>query len=364
MLKGSYSYKLVKVLTAQAYARVEFSFAYIKASALYTVISESLNRYFADQFYFLDTASIATAKSVADLAYANDELSFSYSSAKSDSISATDVFSLEVQFNRDYSESFSISDIEQKVFEASKTDSMPISEQATLSLLKPRSDSLAASDSLSRVVQFYRQFSDAFTLDDLANLGDFQKLTTLDKGNVVGVSDNFSRNVQFLRSFADSYSLSESPFINFDSSQSDTVSVSDSFDRVAQFSRSFSDSASISDSESFVLIKPRSDSFSFSDQLAVDFDNKFIAETLSMQEEISADFNKGLLESLSPSDQIDFDLSNQIDDSATVSDSPSFNNSIATLDGVSVSESIIVVLLSAGGGVFNDGVFNAFAFNE
>ena len=125
---------------------------------------------------------------------------------------------------------------------------------------------------------------------------------------------------------SDSISISEQAVKTFSTSFSDTFTIDDLFDsNLGQF-LSKANVVGVSEVLTFSTAKSLSDSASITESIAISA-SRSVADTLAMQEALTAEFTKALS------------------------------------DSTAMSESISVTLIPGVSSVFNDGVFNAFAFN-
>jgi hypothetical protein len=126
-----------------------------------------------------------------------------------------------------------------------------VSETSTLLVGKSQSDSFSISEQISKA--FSTSLSDAFTIDDLF---DSELTQLLDKANVFGVSDVLA--FSHAKPLSDSASIAESIAISAARSVADTLAMQEAL--TAQFTKSLSDSASVSESISVTLISAGSSS--------------------------------------------------------------------------------------------------------
>ena len=87
-------------------------------------------------------------------------------------------------------------------------ESFSFTDSSVLHVSPAPSDSFSFTDSFARQVSFIRAFSDAFALDDLANIDSFVKDTEFDKNNVATMGDAAPIFV-LGKTLADSYSPSD-----------------------------------------------------------------------------------------------------------------------------------------------------------
>lgn len=126
----------------------------------------------------------------------------------------------------------SLTDVPAVTFETAKTETLTISEETALAFGKNPSDTVGISESLSKVIDFVRAFSDTPTLSDAPALA-------------------------FSTLFDDSSTLSDAPALGIEPAKSDTLSLSDS--EVFSVEPSKSDTLSVSDSPTFSVDLPQSD---------------------------------------------------------------------------------------------------------
>ena len=97
---------------------------------------------------------------------------------------------------------------------------------------------------LTRSVQYSRDFTDAFVLDDAATVDALQKATSALKQNIFGMGDVFGRTVVFNREFTDSVTPTENYASSFSKAAADDpFNLSESLSRVVIYSRAFAESS-------------------------------------------------------------------------------------------------------------------------
>lgn len=183
----------------------------------------TLNRYLGpDSFSFSDISSLNIGKVSAETLSISDSQQLSLQKQISEALSLSENVDIVVQFFRDFSDSYAVSDVAvltigkgltetlsiseilSNAFSTVKTDSTPISDTDSKSLSKPLADSLSVGDIFNRNVSYTRAFTDAFSLDDIEN---HINGAVVNKTNVFSFSDNSVFSVQ--KNAADSVSLSE-----------------------------------------------------------------------------------------------------------------------------------------------------------
>ena len=174
------------------------------------------------------------------------------------------------------------------------------------------------SETLSRVVQYARSFSDTVSLDDRTSLADpLATDVASDKNNVVSIADVLAYAWEKARS--DSFSMAESHAIDFTPGGfTDSFTFSDA--QILEASLGKSDSVSFADSEVLETALGKTDSFNFTD-----------SETLSTSLSKSDSFNfadaQAIANSVAKSDSLNitethvYSFSKSAQDSATISES-------------------------------------------
>lgn len=281
MLRASYSFSRVRASAQRAavsfasdsvntslrvsFADIQAGLEYIGLAASYLVIAESLNRYLADSLSVAELASFTVTKTASDSFGMTELLAQSVSKAESDIFNVTDVLSKSVDYSRAFTDAASITEIHSVSFDTAQVDSLSVSDLPSVTPELNKDDSLSMAESLTKTTVFVRSFSDAFTMDDLASIGDLFKETNLDKGNVFGVTENLSYSAQ--KSVADTLQMQEALSRQMASSLAETLSVADSlnFDSIL----GPADSVSASDSPAIDFNRSLSDVFGVSEVITV-----------------------------------------------------------------------------------------------
>jgi len=276
-----------EVKSTVSYTAIRQAFNYIDISAVYALLAESLNRYLSDSLSIAESSVLSVTKGEDDSIAVTELSAKSLQKPFSENLSISDQLSKSLAFSRSFSESVSFADVRTMTFEADRTESVSIDEELSSSFEANKSDQ-------------------------------------------VSTSDVFTRAVAFSRSLADSASVSEQSVIDFIHADQESISALD--DPAKAFSKSLTDAFTLDDLADIGQLDKTSslnkgNVFSMSEVLTMRAE-KAVSDTLIMQEEIAKSF------------------------------ATSFS------DATSVTESITVVLTSGTNSVFNDGVFNAFAFNE
>ena len=281
MLRAAYSYQLIKASAERAKVsfasdsvntslRVSFSdltasLDYISLAASYLVIAESLNRYLTDSLAFSDLASLSVSKSASDSVEVTELVALSVTVPQADSFGVSDVFSRTVAYARDFSDSASLTEAHNVTFNSVQSDSMSVSDSPALSSELNKGDSFSFSDAFTRTVSYHRDLADAFTMDDLANVGDLVKDTNLDKNNIFGVTESLSYSAQ--KAVADTLQMQEALSKAMASDFAEALSVSDDLSFSADLG--LTDSAAMFDSPSKSVSFSAADSFGVSESITV-----------------------------------------------------------------------------------------------
>ena len=117
-----------------------------------------------------------------------------------------------------------ISEVLVKVIAKPVAENLSVTELYESAYSKPTVDSLSVADTFARVLTWHRELTDAFTLDDAAQI---DKDYFGNKGNITQLLDVL--NIQLSTNHADSYSVNDVLVLvmNFVGNHSDSVSVGD-----------------------------------------------------------------------------------------------------------------------------------------
>ena len=78
---------------------------------------------------------------------------------------------------------------------------------------------------------------------------------------IVTLTDSFSKVMHFYRTFTDAYQLTDVPALSFSTTKTESLSLSDTFSKVVDYSRTYTDSVSYTDSQVLSFSKAATDSF-------------------------------------------------------------------------------------------------------
>ena len=265
-------------------------------------------------------------------------------------------------------------------------DSFTLSESDLFHFYKVPESSpeiVVMNESLTRVVEYARTFTDAFTLDDNATVDAFVKDYFGNKGNVFGFADtqafgvgknltdsfssteaidsfdfgkgladaqsfadNFSRAVQFQRTFTSTFVMDDAATVDAfkkDTSAGKTniYTMGDVFARQVDYIRLFNDSFSSSESHAVSITKPVTpDSFNFTDTLSrVVSYVRANADSFSFADAVdSFAIGKGLADSQALSESHSSSVSLAKTDSTTLTEAPTQSVGLAKTDSFSFSD--------------------------
>jgi hypothetical protein len=163
--------------------------------------------------------------------------------------------------NRVLFENIPLSDVVFKLLTKDLTDSAAVTDLYASHFSKGTIvESVSVADIIAKVVTYRRDFSDAFTLDDLAQIDkDFYG----NKGNIFAFTDIIG--LTHNKNLTDSYTVSDVIAIAMAYSRSFTDSTVLSDSEYYTFTKSTSDSLALPDAQLKGLTKPETDSFTFGD---------------------------------------------------------------------------------------------------
>lgn len=219
----------------------------------------------ADLAALSDIEAKGVAKSITEAASLSETLLSDFNSAKSDSFFIADVVDISVGFFRDFVDSYSLTEIQAISYSTNKDESIAIADDPEIETIKSQQDSASVLETLSITTQYSRQFSDAFTLDDLANIGDLEKNTSLDKGNVFSMSEAIAFQAQ--KAVSDTLAMQEALAKSFSASAADALSISEVLS--TDSAKSITESLSVIDSPALSTETTAQDNLSVGDSLTL-----------------------------------------------------------------------------------------------
>ena len=324
------NYRDLKSILARRDLKSELSNRLLTAEAV--LDPDTMNRYFRSghEATMTDLYTSAFSKLAdADTLVLSDSPQNLFGKNPSDAFSLGDTPSVVMQFNRTFTDAFSLDDFTAvdavvKDMANAKTNVFGFADVQAFGVGKGLADSFTFADavdsfgigkgltdtqpmteSLSRAVQYVRTFTDTFVMDDAATVDAIEKATSALKQNIVSMGDTFGRTVVFNRQFTDSVSPTEDHAVSFSKAATDSFSVSESLSRAVTYNRAFSDSQGFGDAvDSHVIAKGlsdtqtmteahaastslgKTDSYSLADAPAQSFD-KAAADSFSLSESLA-----------------------------------------------------------------------------
>tara|TARA_R110000824_G_scaffold166164_3_gene342845 strand:- start:131 stop:892 length:762 start_codon:yes stop_codon:yes gene_type:complete len=155
-------------------------------------------------------------------------------------------------------ETLTLSEVAAVLLTKNLSDSFAYTDVAILDMSKGLAHNFAFADSLDRTVNYYRSITDAFTLDDIAQV---EKDIGANKGNIATITDILGYG--FTKPLTDTTTLSDVLAGLVAKVLSDSFSFSDS--ESLDIGQGLAHSFSFSDSQNYNLGKGESDSFSYAD---------------------------------------------------------------------------------------------------
>lgn len=207
------------------------------------------------------------------------------------------------------------------VLSKADTDLLSVSEQAYILTAKDFSEAVTVSDDFSKVVDYRRTFTDAFTLDDRAQVDSFAVDTGLNKGNVFSFSDQQAFSID--KSFVDDYSVSDDLF-------------------AVTTLKAVTDGVAISEVKTFDVAKNNADALLISEAIASDID-KPVSDGLSVTEAYSSSYGLNQADAVAIAEESTLDLSLGKADAIAVSEATAFDISTAYADVVPLAEAAVLL---------------------
>jgi len=204
--KADVTYVTVKATIAYQFARGEITWEEVHATAI-DLNYYSLNQYLDDLLPLGDTTALDFSKLDAETIALSDTQQLSLQKQISEALSVSDNVSIVLFIQRSFSDSSAISDVavlavEKELSETlsvseilsmavslSKSDSTSLSDTQAITAEKPLSDGIGVTESFSRVATYSRNFTDAFSLDDIET---HTNTAILNKTNVFGFNDSLT----------------------------------------------------------------------------------------------------------------------------------------------------------------------------
>lgn len=268
-------------------------------------------------------------------------------------------------------------------------------------------DQVSFTDALVRTVNYVRSFSDAFTLDDAANVDSFVKDTQAVKTNIVGMLEQAA--LLLSKAFSDSVSTADA--INtkdYGLEKSDTATVTEQLTRAVEIPRTDStsisdappqlqsslskqdgvsvaetvalatsqgvghetDSATLSENHAYLLNRGFTDSSTLSESLARvvtynrSFTDSFTLDDFTDVDAITKQTGANKTNVFSVSEEHAMSLSKELADSFAMSELAAINVARPASDSFSVTESLSISLVSGASSILNLSPLNGFTLNS
>lgn len=277
----------------------------------------------SDSFGFTDVTHIAVT----------------YIRTAADSFAFGDLQTIDIGLNK--SDSVAIAEALSKDLSTTENDTALLSEAAAISFSTSPTDSTSVSDVFASTRDYQRAFSDTFTLDDFTNIAAIEKDTTAAKTNVFGFAD-----VQVFttsKALQDTATVSDLPALGFSKPAQESFSTSDVFQKVTAFSRQFAETQSLSDVASAFVGKAASDSATVIDTLqrTVSY-SRAPSDSVTFADLANADVGKGVSDSTTVAEVLQRTVaySRAFTDSAALSEQIALSPSKALTDSASLAENL------------------------
>ena len=192
-------------------------------------------------------------------------------------------------------------------------ESVELSESYISAYSKPTTETLSLLETFAKVVTWNKSFTDAFTLDDAAQIDkDYYGV----KGNVAFMLDVLG--IDLNRPATDSYTVGDIYTAAVNKVVSENISFIDA--QVRSFNLGKSDSLPITESIGIAPGLEKTDSFSFSDTYYATL-SKIVTDSMTMTEVVGIGTGIPIAESFSISDSIISEINKVIADAFTLDDS-------------------------------------------
>ena len=184
----------------------------------------------------------------------------------------------------------SFTDSQTFTFGKGLSDDFSFSDQPAFDFGKGVSDSFGFSDSQLIQITFFRTFTDAFTLDDSAQVDAFRKDVGAQKSNIFQFSDE--QTIGFGKGVSDSVALSESSALGLSKALADSTAITESLSKVVSYVRTFNDSQGFSDEiDDFDVEKGVTDTISLVEDADISF-SLVKADSTNMADAPAVGFSK------------------------------------------------------------------------
>ena len=227
--KSKVAFVKLKGLVFRVDLRANTTFQDIKVANLF-LDADTIDQVLSDSLGATEILTYDLDKRADDQLFISEQLAYAISRPLTDSMSITESIDILRTLGVNFTDSFSMADAPVVSFAKGLTDTTSITEVLTqavdkgltdntniveVAVLTPnlgKSDSVSMSESLERVVQYARSFSDAVSLDDRTSLADpLATDVNAFKNNIATMSEILT--YAFAKERTDSFSMSDSPAI-------------------------------------------------------------------------------------------------------------------------------------------------------
>ena len=347
--KARVSYALPKINIQYQYIETRVNYQAVNATGV-LLDPYSNNRYLRDdQVSFTDALSFDGTKPLTDAVAVADLSVISLTRPAADSFGVYDIAALTVQFYRNFADQVGFIDAPIFVVGKAAFDVVAPTELLAVALDKPLQDTYSIADSLERVVDYNRAFTDFVAVDDNATVGGVEKDTQAVKVNIVA--------------------MAEEHLYSFGKALSDVATVSDSL--ANDFARPVVDSAIIIDLAALQVTTGANDTITPTDNLArtVAYSREF-ADFVSMDDNatvggVEKETQTSKANIVAMSEAHTYTFSKKVFDTISLAEAARRAVSKTLTDSMSVTESILIETTASGqSSILNAGAFNTYAFNN
>lgn len=284
------------------------------------------NRYFTETLNVSELANISFATAATDSISVSESFDSDASYFKIDSLGISESINTHLTHQRQFSDSFSLSESLAKTanlaprdtvapeevlgFNTSmiEADSFFMDELISNQLQPPQTDGTTVTDSYSAVRTYIRAFNHAVSMDDTTSVGSQVKDTTAGKNNVVSFAET--------QVFAIDKQLTESPTISeaiallYSQPHSENLSISETFAPVFSFNQTHDETVSVSESAVIQPTVVAADSTSMGDTDPIFVIGGNYQETPTLLETLAFSSSKALTDTPTVTDSISTELTN------------------------------------------------------
>jgi hypothetical protein len=343
-LKAATNFLTIKTHAYYQYVQVGVQYQAIAASRV-LLDPDSNNRYIRDdQVSFTDVLSFGSTKLLADAAVVADLSVIGVGKSATDSLDVSDIAAVTVQFARNFADQAGFVDAPIFVVGKAAFDVVAPTELLAVALDKPLQDTYSIADSLERVVDYNRAFTDFVAVDDNATVGGVEKDTQAVKTNIVA--------------------MVEEHLYSFGKVLSDVATVSESL--ANDFAKPVVDSAIVIDLAALQVNTGANDTITPTDNLArtVAYSREF-ADSVSLVDSAEKDTQASKANIVAMSEAHTYTFSKKVFDTISLAEAARRAVSKTLADSMSVTESLLIeTTASRQSSILNAGAFNTYAFNN